>query len=309
MTPPLEPARRPARLRAGDTVALVAPSGPVPPDLLDAALPVLHGWGVKVRVGAGVRRQPGAPAYLAASDEDRAAEFTEAWLDPEVRSVLAARGGYGAQRMVDLVDWSALSAVEPKVLAGSSDVTAVHRAVHTRLGLSTLFSPMPASVLFDEVAAEHLRRTLFEPEHTRVLRAREPDVLVSGCASGLLVGGNLSLLAAGIGTPEQGCARDGIVLLEDVTESVYRIDRMLTQLLRSGWFAGVRGIVLGSWAACGDPAEIRNLVAERLTPLGVPMLSGFGFGHVASSPTVPLGVTAALDTELATLTLDSPALG
>lgn len=297
---------RPARLSAGDTVALVAPSGPVPRDLLDAALPVLGSWGVKVRVGAGVRASGGS--YLSAPDRARAAEFAEAWLDPEVRCVLAARGGYGTQRMIDLVDWAALRAAGPKVLAGSSDVTALHRAVHTHLGLASLLSPMPASVLFDEPAAEHLRRTLFEPDHARVLRAREPDAVVPGRALGVLVGGNLSLLASGIGTAEQGSARGGIVLLEDVTESPYRIDRMVTQLLRSGWFDGVRGIVLGSWAACGDPAEVRELLAERLSPLGVPVLSGFGFGHVAGSPTLPLGVSASLDTELGTLTLDSPAL-
>ncbi|WP_409464551.1 LD-carboxypeptidase [Amycolatopsis sp. GA6-003] len=297
---------RPARLAAGDTVALVAPSGPVPQDLLDAALPVLRGWGVKVRIGAGVRASGGS--YLSAPDQARAAEFTEAWLDPEVRCVLAARGGYGAQRMLDLVDWAALRAAGPKVLAGSSDVTALHRAVQTHLDLATLLSPMPASVLFDEAASEHLRRTLFEPDHTRVLRAREPDVVVPGRALGVLAGGNLSLLASGIGTAEQGSARGGIVLLEDVTESPYRIDRMVTQLLRAGWFDGVRGVVLGSWAACGDPAEVRELLAERLSPLGVPVLSGFGFGHVAGSPTLPLGVSASLDTELGTLTLDSPAL-
>jgi len=98
------------------------------------------------------------------------------------------------------------------------------------------------------------------------------------------------------------------VLLEDVTESVYRLDRMLTQLLRTGWFAGVRGIVLGSWAACGDPDEIRALLLERLGPLGVPMLGEFGFGHVASAPTLPLGVEALLDADLGTLTFPSPAL-
>ncbi|MFI5606622.1 LD-carboxypeptidase [Amycolatopsis sp. NPDC051903] len=297
---------RPPRLVAGDTVALVAPSGPVAPDLLDGALPVLRGWGVKVRVGDAVR---GCGAgYLSAPDEVRAAEFTDAWLDPEVACVLAARGGYGAQRMLDLVDWPALRAAGPKVLAGSSDVTALHRAVATHLDVDTLFSPMPASVLFDEAAAEHLRHTLFEPERTRVLRAPGSDVLVPGRASGVLVGGNLSLLAAGLGTPEQGSARDGIVLLEDVTESSYRIDRMLTQLLRAGWFAGARAVVLGSWAACGDPEEIRALLLERLAPLGIPVLGDFGFGHVASSPTLPLGARASLDTELATITLDSPAL-
>ncbi|MEV4598093.1 LD-carboxypeptidase [Amycolatopsis sp. NPDC049253] len=297
---------RPPRLAPGDTVALVAPSGPVAPDLLDAALPVLRGWGVKVRVGEAVHGS--ASGYLSAPDEVRAAEFAAAWLDPEVSCVLAARGGYGAQRMLDLIDWTALRDAGPKVLAGSSDVTALHRAVATHLDLDTLFSPMPASVLFDETAAEHLRRTLFEPERTRVLHAPGADVLVAGRASGVLVGGNLSLLAAGLGTAEQGSAADGIVLLEDVTESVYRIDRMLTQLLRSGWFTGARGVVLGSWAACGDPAEIRSLVLDRLTPWGIPVLGDFGFGHVASSPTLPLGARASLDTELRTVTLDSPAL-
>ena len=296
-------------MRAGDTLALVAPAGPVPADLLEKALPVLRGWGVEVRVGRCVRAAAGSPVpYLSAPDAERAAEFTEAWLDPGVRCVLAARGGYGVQRMLDLVDWAALREAGPKVLAGSSDITALHRAVDVHLGLSTLFSPMPASVLFDDFAAEHLRRALFEPERNLVVRGASASALVPGRASGRLVGGNLSLLAAGVGTPERGSARDAVVLLEDVTESVYRLDRMLTQLLRSGWFAGVRGIVLGSWAACGEPAEVRALLVERLGPLGVPMLADFGFGHVASAPTLPLGVEATLDADLGTLTFGSPVL-
>lgn len=299
---------RPPRLRAGDTVALVAPAGPVPADLLDKALPVLKSWGVEVKIGRCVRAEPTSPPYLSAPDDERAAEFTEAWLDPGVRCVLAARGGYGAQRMLDLIDWSALRSAEPKVFAGSSDVTAVHRAVDTHLGLHTLFSPMPASVLFDDFAAEHLRRTLFDPERNLVVRTPSASVLTPGRAAGKLVGGNLSLLAAGVGTPEHGSAAGGIVLLEDVTESVYRLDRMLTQLLRTGWFTDARGIVFGSWAACGDPVQIQALLIDRLGPLGVPMLGDFGFGHVASAPTLPLGASAILDADLATLTLPAPAL-
>lgn len=297
---------RPPRLRAGDTIALVAPASPVPPDLLEKALPVLRGWGVEVRVGACVRAAP--RGYLSGSDADRAAEFTSAWLDPDVRCVLAARGGYGGQRMLDLVDWAALRSAGPKVFAGSSDVTSLHRAVDVHLGLDSLFSPMPASVLFDDVAAEQLRRMLFEPEHSLVIRSVSAEALVPGRASGRLVGGNLSMLASGVGAPEHGSAKDGIALLEDVTESVYRLDRMVTQLLRTGWFEGVRGIVLGSWAACGDPAEIRALFQERLGSLGVPILAEFGFGHVASSPTLPLGAEAALDADLATLTFARAAL-
>ncbi|GAA4535457.1 S66 peptidase family protein [Amycolatopsis samaneae] len=298
---------RPPRLREGDTIALVAPAGPVPPDLLDAALPVLRGWGVRVEVGACVRAAPGTPYYLSDSDSARAAEFTEAWLDPSVHCVLAARGGYGTQRMLDLVDWPALRAAGPKIFAGSSDVTALHRAVDVHLGLDSLFSPMPATTLFDEVAAEQLRRTLFEPEKTRILRSTGFETLVPGQATGRLCGGNLAVLAAGIGTPEHRPA-DGIAVLEDVTENVYRLDRLFTQLLRSGWFDGVSGVVLGSWDDCGDPAKIRAMLVDRLGPLGVPVVGEFGFGHVPGSPTLPLGAEAELDAGLGTLTLLSPAL-
>ncbi|MEV6912051.1 LD-carboxypeptidase [Amycolatopsis sp. NPDC051071] len=292
---------RPPIMRPGDTIALVAPAGPVPAELVEKALPVLHGWGVEVRVGDCVRAAP--DGYLSASDEARADEFTQAWLDPGVTGVLAARGGYGSQRMLDLLDWDALRAAGPKMLAGSSDVTALHRAVNVHLGLETLFSPMPASVLFDAVAAEHLRLSLFEPDGVRTISSPTASPLVPGTATGTLVGGNLALLASGLGTPEQGSARDSIVLLEDVTERVYRIDRLVTQLLRSGWFDGVQGIVLGSWEACGDPEAIRDLMLDRLGRLDVPMVWDFGFGHVPASPTIPLGARATLDAGLGTLTI------
>ncbi|WP_181772364.1 S66 peptidase family protein [Amycolatopsis pittospori] len=292
---------KPPKVRPGDTIALVAPAGPVPADLVDKALPVLNGWGVEVRVGDCVRAAP--DGYLSAPDEARVAEFTQAWLDPGVTCVLAARGGYGSQRILDLVDWETLRTAGPKMFAGSSDVTAMHRAVNVHLGLETLFSPMPASILFDAVAAEHLRLSLFEPDSVRTIPSPTASPLVPGTATGTLIGGNLALLAAGLGTPEQGSARETIALLEDVTERPYRLDRMVTQLLRSGWFDGVRGIVLGSWEGCGDPAPIRDLMLERLGPLGVPMVWDFGFGHVPASPTIPLGARATLDAGAGTLTL------
>ncbi|MFD5097098.1 LD-carboxypeptidase [Amycolatopsis thailandensis] len=290
---------RPPTTRPGDTIALVAPAGPVPADLVEKALPVLRGWGVEVHVGEGVRANP--TGYLSASDEARAAEFTRAWLDPKVTCVLAARGGYGSQRMLDLVDWPSLRAAGPKTFAGSSDVTALHRAVNVHLGLETLFSPLPATTLFDAVAAEHLRLSLFEPDAVRTITSSTSSPLVPGTATGTLIGGNLALLASGLGTPEQGSARDAIVLLEDVTENVYRIDRMLTQLLRSGWLDGVRGFVLGSWESCGDLEAIRSLMLDRLGPFGVPMVWDFGVGHVPASPTIPLGARAALDADAGTL--------
>lgn len=299
---------RPPRLCAGDTVALVAPAGPVPQALLDAAIPVLESWGLKVRVGDCVRGRHPDIGYLSAPDERRAAEFTAAWLDPSVNLVFAARGGYGSMRVLDLLDWSALRAAAPKVLAGSSDITALHGAVGVHLGLTTLFSPMPASVNFDEFATEHLRQTLFEPEKVQTLVGARSAPLVSGTARGIVVGGNLALVTAGVGAPECRPVQGAIAVLEDVTEDVYRLDRMLTQLLRSGWFDGVTGVALGSWAQCGDPAAIRGLMLDRLGPLKVPILWELGFGHVRSAPTVPLGVVAELDADSGTLTLVEPAL-
>jgi muramoyltetrapeptide carboxypeptidase len=299
---------RPARLVAGDTLALVAPAGPVPEDLLDAAVPVLESWGLRVRLGECVRSRHETVRYLSATDPRRVAEFTRAWLDPDVACVLAARGGYGSTRMADLVDWPSLRAARPKVLAGSSDITALHQAVSVHLGLSTLFSPMAASANFDEVAAEHLRRTLFEPEKVLTLTGPDADTLVPGRARGTLAGGNLSLLAAGIGTPVDPRGDGRIAVLEDVTENVYRLDGLLTHLLRSGWFTGVTGIALGSWEKCGDPALVRALMLDRLGPLGVPIVGDLGFGHIPSAPTVPLGVEADLDADAGTLTLLEPAL-
>ncbi|MGW4587509.1 S66 peptidase family protein [Amycolatopsis thermoflava] len=274
------------------TVALVAPAGPVAPERLDRALRVLGSWGLRVRnlVKPGSRHA----SYLADTDAVRAELFTEAWLDPEVDAVLAARGGYGTQRMLDLLDWLALRRAGAKVFAGSSDVTALHAAIHQHLGLPTLFSPMPAGDYWDDAGGTGLRQALFEPGPVTLPGT---EALVAGTARGRLTGGNLSLLASSVGTPEQGGARGAIVVLEDVTEPVYRLDRMLTQLLRSGWFDGVAGIVLGTWTRCGDPVQVRELMLDRLAPLGVPVLAGVRFGHVEGSLTVPLGVEAVLETD------------
>ncbi|TVT30005.1 LD-carboxypeptidase [Amycolatopsis rhizosphaerae] len=289
------------RLEPGDTVALVTPAGPVPVEVLDRAAAALAAWGLVVRRP----RTPGTgvPPYLADGDESRAADFQAAWLDPAVAAVIAARGGYGTQRMLDLVDWSALRVAGPKPFAGSSDITALHQAIATHLGWPTLFSPMPAGTFWDDEASEGLRRMLFGPAAPVVLPAAE--ALSPGIARGPLTGGNLSLLAAGLGTPEQRGATGAIVLLEDVEEQPYRLDRMLTQLLRAGWFDGVAGIALGSWTGCGEPEAVRAVMLDRLCPLGVPILWDLRFGHLPGAATLPLGGEAVLDATTLHLTVTS----
>ncbi|MTD56435.1 LD-carboxypeptidase [Amycolatopsis sp. RM579] len=280
-------------MRAGDTVALVTPAGPVRADLLDRATAALETWGLTVKRFATAGNRHPALRYLADTDERRAADFQAAWRDASVSAVICARGGYGTQRMLDLLDWDALRAAGPKIFTGSSDVTALHQAIAAHLGVPTLFSPMPGGSLWDEDAAAHLHRVLFDPGTPVVIHAR--DTLVPGTADGITTGGNLSLLASSVGAPEHRPVRGAIAILEDVAEDPYRLDRMLTQLLRAGWFADVTGIVLGSWTGCGDPAEVRTVLAERLGPLGVPVLWEAGFGHLPGSVTVPLGVPATID--------------
>lgn len=291
-------------LRAGDTVALVAPSGPIAEHLVDEAVAALTSWDLRVEVFDGVHaRHPHYP-YLAGTDERRAADFTAAWTRADVAAVIAARGGYGAQRMIDLVDWDAVRATGPKPFAGSSDVTALHAALARRLGAPTVFATMPASAHFDTVAADSLRAALFEPAATRTIRGPHARGLAGASATGHTVGGNLSLLASSAGTPEQQHAAGGIALLEDVGEDLYRLDRMLTQLLRSGWFDGVAGVALGSWTDCGDPRDVEALVLERLGPLDVPLVWELGFGHHTGALTIPLGVPARLDAGAAHLVIN-----
>ncbi|MFI7383642.1 LD-carboxypeptidase [Streptomyces sp. NPDC049813] len=300
---------RPARLTPGARVAVVAPSGPVPEDRLQAGLDLLRGWDLDPVVAPHVLDVHGDFDYLAGTDADRAADLERAWCDPAIDAVLCARGGYGAQRMVDLLDWTAMRAARPKAFVGYSDITALHEAFAVRLGVSTLHGPMVAAADFlkHARAQDHLRATLFAPETVRVISAVPgAGVLVPGVARGTTLGGCLSLLAADLGTPyARASARGGLLCLEDVGEETYRLDRYLTQLLRAGWFEGVAGILLGSWAEC-EP--VRALVVDRLGGLGVPVVEEFGFGHGDGALTLPLGVGARLDTAALTLTLDAPPL-
>ncbi len=298
---------RPARLRPGDTVAVVAPCGPVDPARLETGVEVLRSWGLQVVLGEHVTARHPTLEYLAGSDADRAADLQRAWCDPDIDAVLCARGGYGALRMVDLLDFDAMRAARPKILAGFSDVTVLHHAFATHLGVATLHAPMVATAPFttDEPSRQMLHQMLFAPEETRRLTSPRARVLIGGEASGLTMGGCLSLLAAGRGTPGAPSTASGAVLvIEDVDEDRYQIDRMLTELLRAGWLDGVAAVVAGSWHECGE--GIDELLVDRLGPLGVPVLTDLGFGHGPRSSTVPLGVRATV--RGAALVLDEPAL-
>ncbi|GHH41291.1 S66 peptidase family protein [Lentzea cavernae] len=278
-------------LCAGDRVALVSPAGPALPSRLAAGAQVLRSWGLEVTTPVVA---PWSLPYLAGSDRARAEEFVSGWCS-DVAAVFCVRGGYGCLRMTDLVPWKELPA---RVFVGSSDVTVLHTELNA-VGQPTVFGPMPGTADFvdDPLAQARLRAVLFDG----VRSWSAGTTVVPGSARGVLTGGNVALLAASVGGPRWAPPPPGsIALLEDVGEEAYRLDRLLTQLLRAGWFAPVSGIVLGSWTDCGDVSAV---LTDRLSGLGVPVLGEFGFGHCAGSWSLPLGVTAELDASAGTVTL------
>lgn len=311
-TAPLTALRSVAELSPGMRVAVVATSGWMESERLSHGCAVLRSMGFEVSPGPHAldRHESG---YLAGTDADRAADLQAAWCDPDVDVVFCARGGYGAVRIIDLLDWTAMReaiADRPaKPFIGSSDVTALHLAFAHHLGISTFFGPMvagpilgtpnPSPATIDGLLAALLKST--DP-----LTISGGETLLSGAGqpgpvTGVSIGGTLSMVCSLLGTPEAGHARGGIVLLEDITEAPYRIDRMLTQLLRSGWLDGVAGIACGSWERCGPPSAVIEVLRERLSGLGVPVLTGFQFGHGLDQATIPLGSRATLDPDAGTL--------
>jgi len=308
---------RPRALRPGDRLAVLCVSGPVDPGRLAAGLDALRFAGLDPVTYPSARDPGTMRPYLAGDDALRAGDLRAALTDPDIAGILFARGGYGAQRTLEVMDWAGLDRLPPKVLAGYSDVTAVLEAVAVRLGWATLFSPMaghlgaPGAAPRNDTAHhsfDSLLRTLMRPAEATEIRYPRAVTVVPGTARGVTVGGTLSLLVSSLGTGTSRPARGGILLLEDVGEEPYRVDRMLTHLRRSGYLDGVAGIVAGAFDACGPPELIHDILTERLGVLAVPMLAWADVGHGGPFQTFPLGIAAELDAGQATLRLLDPPL-
>ncbi|HWG02455.1 MAG TPA: LD-carboxypeptidase [Trebonia sp.] len=300
---------RPPALRPGDKVAVLSVSGAVEAGPLATGVETLRFAGLEPVVYASAREPGSFRDYLAGDDKTRAADLVSALTDPEIAGILFAKGGYGAQRTMEPVSWDGLAGLPPKVLAGFSDVTAVLEAVAARLGWASLFGPM-VSVLGTDAhySLASLLRTLTRPEDARELRYPDAVTVNGGRAHGVTKGGTLTLLSSSLGTPTSWPARDGILLLEDVEEEPYRLDRMLTQLRRSGYLDGVAGIIAGTFTGCGPREEVHEILLERLAGLGVPMIAWADVGHGGKFQTFPVGVAAELDADARVLRLLDPPL-
>ena len=311
---------KPQALKPGDTIGIVAPAS-------HSALPsaLLNGRRSLEALGFHTVTAPHLAdrhGFLAGRDADRLADLEGMFTDPDIHGIVCLRGGYGSVLMLPRMDFDIVRA-NPKVFVGYSDITALHGAIHQRTGLVTFWGPMVASdmspgfhtynrdAFMKAVSGSDSIGGILHPEDMPPVQT-----IHGGMATGPLIGGTLSLLAAAVGTPYEFEYDGAILFFEDIGEEPHRIDRMLTQLLQAGRLDCLSGIVIGECAGCGSAPDspafpygnfsIEEVFMERLQPLGIPVIYGLGIGHGTYKATLPLGVRATLDGDARTLKIDEP---
>jgi muramoyltetrapeptide carboxypeptidase len=307
---------KPTALATGDLVQIVAPASNLKPDYLERGVAELKRLGFRVKVDEGILE---LDRYTAGSDARRARELSEAFADPSVKAVWAARGGYGSMRLLNLVDQDLLRA-NPKVVIGYSDITALHLFLFNRFGWVTFHGPMASKDLAagpDAYDAASLAAVLRGAEVPWQVGSASMQVLhrgKRGKASGRLMGGCLSIISAMMGTPDEIDTRDSILFLEDTSTKPFVIDRMLTQLRLAGKFTDVRAIIFGEMLDCVQHANqgytIQEVLADCTADLEVPVFFGLPSGHSPrGNLTLPLGVGASVDVESGYLSITEAAVG
>lgn len=312
---------RPGRLRPGDTVGLVNPAGAVwEPVNIEVVAESLAALGFKTKRGKHHLERRG---YFAGTDEQRAADLNAMFADPEVRAIHCVRGGWGCARILPLLDWKMI-AKNPKILVGYSDITALLLSLQALTGLVTFHGPV-ASAQWNPFNVGYLKRVLQDAEAVTFENLKEIDednltivenrvqTIHPGTARGRLLGGNLTVLTALLGSgylPDwDGC----ILFLEDVEEAPYRIDRMLTQLRLAGILQKARAVI---WGHCTDchPGEsygsltVTEVLHDHLRPLRVPAWQGAMIGHIQRQFTLPVGLEVEVDATAGTIRMLEPAV-
>ena len=310
---------KPKALAPGDTVGLVLPAtAAATMDEIAFAGEQLEAIGLKVVLGKHVYDRWG---YFAGRDRDRAADINAFFADDAIAGVVCYTGGWGSPRVLPFLDYD-LIARKPKVLIGYSDITALLNAVHQRSGIVTFHGPVGGST-FEPYTLDNFRRVVMTAAPAGLLAAppKRPNELIDrinrivklapGKARGRLAGGNLTMIAAMMGTPYELDTAGAIVFLEDTHEEPYRIDRMLTQLALGGKFNGIAGFVWGRCTDCepkGNSFSLEQILRDRFSSPGVPALAGLSFGHIEQKLTLPIGVMATIDGDAGTLAIDEGAV-
>ncbi len=288
---------RPRALGPGGHIAVLAASSTATEERVRRAVDWLRDRGFQVTLAGNLFESE--RSYLAGADARRASEINRLLNDPSIDAFFFSRGGYGAMRILDSIDWEALR-LDPRPMVGYSDVTALHQAAARKAGIVSFHGPMLDFDLCDGLSPER------EDWLWSMLRGEAPhewpveprQVLVPGKTEGVIFGGCLSLTASLAGTEWDYWIDDGVWFWEDVGEAVYRIDRMLTHLRLSGRFARLRAVMIGELKDCGNrnPEELELLIREFFTDLGIPVLRNLPFGHHGDNLLMPIGVPVTIDT-------------
>ncbi|AWL11066.1 Muramoyltetrapeptide carboxypeptidase [Saliniradius amylolyticus] len=310
----------PKRLKQGDTVRMVAPaSASFKHDDVYIAKEAFEAMGLKVELGQHVFDRHG---YLAGKDEDRAADINRAFADESVDGVICIRGGWGCNRLLPYLDFDSIKQ-NPKVLMGYSDITSLMNAVYAKTGMVSFHGPN-GFAYWGAFQEEQARKVLFDGEATTIRNYKKNDdtlvmlsnrinTITGGVAEGVTVGGNLTVLASLVGTPYLPDMTDKILILEDVGESIYRIDRFLSTLHLAGHLDKLAGVVFGHCTDC-DPQKgyggftLAEVFEHYFKPLNVPTYTGAQFGHIRDNHIIPVGAPVRVDADEGTVTLLKPAV-
>ncbi len=299
----------PPKLQPGDTIGLVAPSSPFLRERMDVGVNLLESLGFRTTYESGLFEKED---YLAGSDQHRCQQLQHLFADPQVRAIWAVRGGYGSMRLLTDLDYSLIRQT-PKLLLGFSDITALHSALYTHAGLPGIHGPNIGSLPDASIELRNHLFALIAGETTDIDLFPQPlSCWNPGTAEGWLLPANLSILSALGGTPYRPDLNGAILLLEDVDESAYRVDRMLTQLELAGDLDRIAALAIGQFTTqLNDPEEHKRLVKKRILQLAkrhhLPVLGDCPFGHVNENYPIPVGLRARLDAEAERITLlDSP---
>jgi muramoyltetrapeptide carboxypeptidase len=283
---------RPPRLEPGDTIGVVAPAGPFDPEKFMQGKTVLETMGFRIVYDKSIFKQHG---FLAGTDAQRADQVNRRFADPSVHAIVCARGGYGSMRILSLLDFKTIQ-THPKIFVGFSDISALLTVLYEQCGLVTYHGPMVTSLAGATQKTIRAMQTALTSDAPHELIPDRGKTVRPGMCSGVLAGGNLTTLCHLVGTPYAPKFKGKIVLLEDVGEMTYRIDRMLTQMKLAGCFNGIAGMILGTFKKCGQLNEIVEIFDNIFHDTDIPILAGFDIGHGKTNLTVPMGRVATLDT-------------
>jgi muramoyltetrapeptide carboxypeptidase len=306
----------PKALDKGSKIAIIAPATHASIWSIRHAINYFKKLGFSVELGDTVKKYNSKYNYLAASDQERADEFMHYIERDDVNGIVCARGGYGTMRILPMLDYVSIKN-HPKIIMGFSDITALLIAINKHSQLITFHGPVAASS-FNNFSDKFLKYALVKNYSSKNILYTNPSLVTmnSGSAEGVLVGGNLQMVASTLGTPYEIDMRNAIFFFEDVSEEPYQLDRILTQLLISGKLQECKGVIIGTFARLnkkynffpGSSYTIKQVLENRLKPLGIPIIYGFPIGHIEDKITMPIGIPAEMDADKKTFRTLTPSV-